>query len=336
MGVVILRRPTEDGGKTGLGRYADAVGACMGDATAVETDLSVKRGLFNFIINGIVRPFFMAKAADSADSVFHATDELAAFPFPFLRGRRTLTVHHVVHEGDSGPLFRAIWHFVTRHVISCCDSVIAVSSRTADDLKCMGVDPERIHVIPNPISQVFCPAGDEERTVIGCVGELNERKNISAAVDAFAALLSMSGTEELRMVVCGKGKLRPSLDLQIAELGISDRVSFVEDIPDEEMAGFYRSCLLLFNTSKHEGFGFPILEAEACGTPVLYLRDSDIPPEVVALSIPCSGTDDMAMQAHTLLTDVSRYSEASRSAAEYARSVSGDFCFRTRAAVFGR
>jgi len=150
------------------------------------------------------------------------------------------------------------WHRHTgrlalRLAARSADAIVAVSAFTRDELVALlDVPAERIRVCPNGLEPVFSPGGPAaEGDYVLAVGTLEPRKNLSRAVEA----ARLSGVE-LRVVgASGWGG--------VAVPGWLGRVD------DAELAALYRGARCLVFPSLYEGFGLPILEAMACGVPVV-------------------------------------------------------------------
>ena len=141
-------------------------------------------------------------------------------------------------------------------VLSAADVIIAVSEFTKQQtVELIGVPEERIRVIPNGVDSVFGvdgPRADGEYVL--AVATLEPRKNLANAVEA----ARLAGVE-LR-VVGARG------------WGGVDVPGWVGEIPDPELAALYRGARCVLYPSIYEGFGLPVLEAMACGTPVVTSR----------------------------------------------------------------
>jgi glycosyltransferase involved in cell wall biosynthesis len=197
-------------------------------------------------------PAGIARAARKLD-VLHCT----TFRAP-LRARPPVvaTVHDLAllrHPDAFPPWHRHTGRAALRLGVQYADAVVAVSAFTRDELvELLDVPPERVRVVPNGIEPVFSPDGPAvEGDYVLAVGTLEPRKNLGRAVDA----ARLAGVE-LRVVGApGWGG--------VAVPGWEGRVS------DEELAALYRGARCLVFPSLYEGFGLPVLEAMACGVPVV-------------------------------------------------------------------
>jgi glycosyltransferase involved in cell wall biosynthesis len=137
------------------------------------------------------------------------------------------------------------------------------------------------------------------------LGTLQPRKNLKRLVDAFARL--QPPTDSLQLVMAGKkGWLYADLFARVESLGLSQRIIFPGYIPDEDKAALISGATGVVYPSLYEGFGLPVLEAMACGTPVLTSNVSSL-PEVAgnaALLVDPLDTEAIAMGMSRLIADV--------------------------------
>ncbi len=138
--------------------------------------------------------------------------------------------------------------------------VIAVSEHTKRELvELLGTPGEKIRVVPNGVAEVFGPDGPAETgDYVLAVGTLEPRKNLERLADATRRL----GVELQVVGAAGWGHV---------ELG-ADGVRLLGRVPDDELARLYRGARCLAYPSLYEGFGLPIVEAMASGTPVVTSR----------------------------------------------------------------
>jgi len=143
-----------------------------------------------------------------------------------------------------------------RKVLHAANAVVAVSGFTREELVALvGVPVERIRVVPNGVDPTFTPQGPVvEGDYVLAVATLEPRKNLARAVEG----AHLAGVE-LRVVGArGWGGVKVS--------------GWVGEVPDAELAALYRGARCLLYPSLYEGFGIPVLEAMACGTPVVTSR----------------------------------------------------------------
>jgi alpha-1,3-rhamnosyl/mannosyltransferase len=162
------------------------------------------------------------------------------------------------------PWTRLYTRTVFPRVLRAADRIIAVSEFTASELMSLfDVPPRKITVVPNGVSAPFCSDGDTAAgDYVLAVSTVEPRKNLERLVEAVASL--RPGGADLRLVGA-KGWGRVRLDGRVTRLGF---------VSDEELARLYREARCLAYVPLYEGFGLPVLEAMASGTPVVA---SDIP-----------------------------------------------------------
>ncbi|HNR95422.1 MAG TPA: glycosyltransferase family 1 protein [Anaerolineae bacterium] len=108
------------------------------------------------------------------------------------------------------------------------------------------------------------------------VGTLHSRKNLNVVLEALRELVK--GGLDLHWVIAGKkGWLYEPLFARVHELGLDERVHFLGFVADEDLPALFSGALAFVLPSLYEGFGFPVLEAMACGCPVLCSNASSVP-----------------------------------------------------------
>jgi glycosyltransferase involved in cell wall biosynthesis len=179
--------------------------------------------------------------------------------------------------------------FITRASARRAARVIAVSESTRQDvIRLCGVPGERVVTVPNGVSATFSPASNAEvgafrqrkglpDRFILFVGTLEPRKNLDRLVDAYAFLRQAGERIPPLIIAGGKGWFYQSIFRRVQELGLTDVVLFPGFIPPGELAWWYRAADVFVYPSYFEGFGLPVLEAMACGTPVVTSTASSLP-----------------------------------------------------------
>jgi glycosyltransferase involved in cell wall biosynthesis len=186
------------------------------------------------------------------------------------------------------PYKRAYLTALCRASVARAQQIIAVSQQTADDLAlAWGVDAKRVLVAPNGVDSRFSPGTPAQamsfRHARGLperywfyLGTLEPRKNLLVLLEAFArwrqsVCQSVSSVAALPHLVLagGKGWYYDTIFAQVAALGLAEIVHFPGFVPDAELPQWYRAAELFLYPSRYEGFGLPVVEAMACGTPVI-------------------------------------------------------------------
>jgi glycosyltransferase involved in cell wall biosynthesis len=186
--------------------------------------------------------------------------------------------------------------------------IIAISENTKKDImKFFGIEQEKIKVIYPGISNNFCPCKMEnDRLILNnfnlspgyilTVGTLEPRKNINRLLNAYKMLVSGEENIPQLVIVGGQGWLSQDINELVDTLGLREKVIFTGYVPDSDLPALYRGAEMLIYPSLYEGFGFPPLEAMACGIPVISSNISSI-PEVVGdagILVDPYSPDDMA------------------------------------------
>jgi glycosyltransferase involved in cell wall biosynthesis len=182
-----------------------------------------------------------------------------ALPLGF-RGRSVVTLHDLSFETDPGVMGkvdRVVFRAVVPRAARRADHVLVVSERTRRDVEeRYRLAPGKVTVTPNGVDASFSPGGERDGYLL-FVGAIQRRKDPLAALEAARAV-------GLPLVVAGPEK-EPALAQRLREGG-ADLRGYVSKA---ELADLYRGAAALVLPSRFEGFGLPLLEAMACGTPVV-------------------------------------------------------------------
>ncbi len=218
------------------------------------------------------------------------------------------------------------------------NAIITVSECSKRDIvKLLGVPPQRIHVIGNavddslyPVRDAWLLAGVRERYRIGprfilYFGGFDLRKNVPRLIEAYARLPA-SVRKEYQLVIAGRNQhlghpLFPDPRRTVDRLGLEGSVIFTGQIREQDKAPLYSAATVFAFPSLYEGFGMPVLEAMACGTPVVTSNSSAL-PEVVGdagLLVNPYDVDEICRGLCELLEDQGRREDLARRGLERAR-----------------
>lgn len=210
---------------------------------------------------------------------------------PLIHPRSVVTIHDLgyLHHPDAHPpgdLRMLDW--TTRWSVRAARRIIAISEATKHDLVTRyGVEPSKIEVIHHGVAPEFQPAppdeiarvraryGLPERYVLS-VGTIQPRKNYGLLSEAVARL-NRSGTG-VALVIAGKrGWMADQVVREIALTGAGDMIKLIGYVDDADLPALYSGAAVYCQPSLYEGFGMPVLEAMACGVPVIAARSSALP-----------------------------------------------------------
>lgn len=186
------------------------------------------------------------------------------------------------------PAQRLYLSLFTAHSCRRARRVIAISQSTQADLvRVFGLSPDKVDVAYPGLSPEFRPRPSAEVEAFRArrslppkfvlyLGTLEPRKNLGTLIRAFAALARQE--RDLHLVLAGaKGWLYADLFKLTQDLGLAGRVIFPGFVPAEELPLWYNSASVFAYPSSYEGFGLPVIEALACGRPVVTSNVSSLP-----------------------------------------------------------
>jgi glycosyltransferase involved in cell wall biosynthesis len=178
-------------------------------------------------------------------------------------------------------------------------TVVAISRHSADTgIKTLGLDPRRVEVIPLGVDPRFTPLADRQpsgQPYLLTVGEYSRRKGYPEAFTVIGELGARGYPHRLHVTGRIAPWVRPTVERLVAAASDPERIilrGFVDDLVVE-----YQNADVLLMTSRYEGFGFPVVEAMACGTPVVAFDNSAVTEVVGDAGILVPDGDTTAMAA---------------------------------------
>ncbi len=283
----------------------------------------------NFVLDGHLR-------RDSIDILFQAD------LFGLVMRRKNLPVVSAVH-GMSHWFFTSArstaiyFRYIYKRVLSASDMLIAISNSTVDDLvRTWHQPPKNIRLVYNGIDQEhysrridWLPWVDNfgiAAPYILYAGTLRVSKNVSALVEAFSML--SSSYQEHQLVLAGVGHDDGLLALIASKPDIANRVLMLKHVPNDVMPYLYSGCDVFAFPSLYEGHSLALMEAMACGCPILTSNFGSM-LETVGEAAVCVNTYDVQSIAdglHRLLSDPELRQRMGAAARERVRQWTPEAC----------
>lgn len=298
----------------------------------------------------IAMPLYLYTAKVKPDLIFSPTHYIPRFS-PV---KRIATIFDLsfLHFPESF-LKRDLWQLTnwTKFSVLNADHIITISNFSKKDLmQQYRVDKDKITVgYPGYDDNIFRPIKDLNKikrlqkkynldsNYIICIGTIQPRKNLIRLFEAVARI------DNLSLVVAGKskGEGREGWKYQDVletpgKLGIGNRITFTGFVPQEELPHLLSGSLAFILPSLWEGFGIPVLEAMACGTPVLVSNTSSL-PEVVGdagLTFDPYSVDQIEQAIRAIISDKKLQQKYSKLALRRVKKFSWDKMARTVLKVF--
>ncbi|MCL4834800.1 MAG: glycosyltransferase family 4 protein [Caldilineaceae bacterium] len=312
--------------------------------------VTVERGQYAWRLGALASQLLRSPGLESrlpGSALYHATEHL----LPRLARPTVLTVHDLIFEAFPQHhtwTNRAFLQIAMPLFVRAASAIIAVSQQTGRDLMARYATPEaKIRVIYEGIDDRFAPVESDyqsdirrryspDRPYLLMVGTLEPRKNHATAMRALARL-KQAGHPHRLLISGGKGWLFEPVAALVNELGLTGDVTFAGRVPDEELPALYAGADALLLPSLYEGFGFPVLEAMACRTPVVCADSSSLPEVAGDAALLVPATDDAALAAAVgrILTEPGLADELRRRGGVQAARFRWEKCASETVALYG-
>lgn len=211
---------------------------------------------------------------------------------------------------------------------------LAISESTRDDLARRGIDPSRIRVVRCGLTQadygVTTPPADRAEPVVVFLGRLRKYKGAQHALRAMARV--RRDVPAATLVVVGDGPYRRELETLAASLGLGDAVRFLGALPHAEKVRILNGAQVAVCPSPKEGWGLTVIEANACGVPVVASRSPGLVESVregeTGLLVPHGDAAALAAGVVRLLADRPLRLRMAEAALRWARTFDWEVCYR--------
>jgi glycosyltransferase involved in cell wall biosynthesis len=239
------------------------------------------------------------------------------YSMPLRPGRPSVvTIHDLtfftepeLHSAVTSVFFKS----AIRTAVRRATRLIVPSKATRDELvRVLGADPTRIDVAyhgvdhllfhrpdPGQVSQVSARLGLHGKPYVAFLGALDPRKNVAALIRGWAGAVA-DIDDPPALVLAGGGGWSDEVDAAVAAVPSHLRLVRPGYLPFAELPGFFGGALVVAYPSRGEGFGLPVLEAMACGAPVLTTHCTSLPEvggDAVAYTEPDAGSIQAALRA---------------------------------------
>lgn len=272
-------------------------------------------------------------------SVYHGTYNTLPPRWPLLRRTpMVVTVHDLIvtwHEDDLQDSYVRYCRAVTPRVLRDADLVLTVSEWSRKDiLQRHPIDPQKVRISLNGVHPDFlvdAPAGSAEtmrarwadgRPYVFSVGAPLRRKNTARLVEAWGHVVRKQRELPQLLLVSGLGNAAAPFAAVAEQCGIADRVRFLPYVSREELRSLYAGADLSVYPSLVEGWGIPVVESLAMGTPVLTSNTSAMPEAGgrFARYFDPTSTESMAHELERALAARSEFAALRADAVAHARS----------------
>lgn len=241
-----------------------------------------------------------------------------AHVIPLVHPASVVTVHDVGylhHPQDHPTRQRWMLDITTRWSLRVARRVIVPSRFTADDLVTRVPGSEsKIDVVPHGVAPSFAPVPEVsvqellhrrgvERPYVLSVGTIQPRKNYPTLAEAVAIHNRANPVHQLRTVIAGyPGWLVDRVLRELEPFRADARLTILPDVSDDDLPALYSGATGYVQPSRFEGFGMPLLEAMACGAPIIYANTSSLPEVAGDAGLPFAveNAAELAERIHAL------------------------------------
>ncbi len=289
-----------------------------------------QRPLFNYYVP---RAYRQLRRQTPFDLVIDDLNKIPFYTPLFVREKLLTIVHHffgrsIYLQTSFLPasyvyLAEKLVPLIYRHVPFAC-----VSESTREELRRLGIRSP-IDILPNGVDTSdyrMMPNLQSKQPLIGYLGRIKKYKSVEHLLQALP--LIRKAFPDVKLLIIGEGDHRPHLQSMVEEMGLSAAVEFTGMVSHEEKINYLNRLWLAVNPSPKEGWGLTVIEANACGVPVVAaespgLRDS-VRHEQTGLLYPYGDIDKLAENVILLLKDAEKRRRLGKAARAWAEMFSWD------------
>lgn len=189
--------------------------------------------------------------------------------------------------------FLAVYRFLTPRLCKKAIKVLTVSKFSLDEISgYYGIDKSKFEIVYNAVDKVFQPVIDEnlrKENYFVAVSSVKVNKNFPTVLKSFKLLSEK--LENAKLYIIGDLKAKSFNDMDFSEYENNPNIKFLGRVSDDELIRYYSNATGFIFPSYYEGFGIPVLEAQACGCPVVSTNSSSLPEVLLDSALLCDPTD---------------------------------------------
>jgi len=352
-------------GRGGIGRYAETLARSLARADSaheyvlltterqgepiVRSDKVVETSFRTGMIDPVWEQLHLPVVLRQQEvDLYH--NPCFSLPVASDRVRLVSTVHDVVFRARPDlvePRLRDYLARWTEVALKVGQRIITVSRYSKEQIvKLYTPDPDKVHVVYNGIDQRFKPLPKTEcrkirekyrlpKDFVLYMGAIEPKKNLDVLLDA-QRILKQKSTDYVLVIAGPKGSLQYDLHEGLRKRNLESAVVLLGYVEDRDVVGLLSAARVFVYPSLYEGFGFPPLEAMACGTPTV-VSDATSLPEVVgdgALVAPAQDPGALAGAIASAFVDKDLQSQLVKKGKKRARSFTWEQCAERTLAVY--
>jgi glycosyltransferase involved in cell wall biosynthesis len=275
--------------------------------------IKMPHGLSSLLPSSFWRSFFMVNDINTQNvDIFHGLS--GELPISTLKMPKVVTIHDVIfmrYPEYYATFDRKMYEKKFKYACKIADKISAISKQTADDcIRVLGADARKIEIVYQSCDPIFWRAPEEKEILkkyslpekfILNIGTMEVRKNLLNLVKALKFI-----DDDIPLFAIGRRtSYTAQIEKFIKENNLSHRVRLMYNVPFSDFPELYAAASVFVYPSVFEGFGIPVLEALAVGTPVATSNISSMPEAGgdAALYFNPYNVEDMATQINVLLHD---------------------------------